>query len=137
MILSKKPAKNTLVLVVDDNKDNLHLIEYVLKTLNLKCYGTNDSKMALDLAVEKTPKLILLDIVMPYVSGFEVIRQLKSNLFTRNIPVIAVTGLSELYYQSKIKSAGFEDYISKPFMLEELENKVTKCLDLRSFEAAA
>jgi DNA-binding response OmpR family regulator len=53
---------------------------------------------------------------------------LWANLFTRNIPVIAVTGLTNLYHQAMIRSAGFEDYICKPFLLEELEDKLTKYL---------
>ena len=96
--------------------------------MNFKCYAVSDSRRVLDLAVDKTPDLILLNIIMPNMSGFDVIGQLKSNLFTRNIPVIAVTGLTNLYHQAMIRSAGFEDCICKPFLLEELEDKLTKYL---------
>ena len=86
---------------------------------------------------DRTPDLILLDIVMPVLSGFEIVSQLKSNLFTRNIPVIAVTGLANSSEQAKIKSAGFDDYICKPFMIEEFENKLAKYLNPRLVRAAA
>ena len=137
MILSQKSLKNTpSVLVVDDNLDNIYLLNYVLESMNIKCYGVNDSSSVFDLAMNKAPKLILLDIVMPKMSGFDVLKQLKSNMFTRNIPVIAVTGLVSLYHQAKIKSAGFDGYICKPFVLEELEAKIAQHL-LCSVQVAA
>ncbi len=137
-MLSKKSSISIpSVLAVDDDQDNLHLISYVVEALNLRCYGINDSRKVLDLVVDKTPELILLDIVMPNMSGFEVIKQLKSNLFTKNIPVIAVTGLTSLPNEAKIKIAGFDDYICKPFILEELEKKLVKCLNIKLVEVAA
>ena len=138
MLLSEKLSRGIpSVLAVDDDQDNLYLIRYISEALNFKCYGVNDSRKALDLAIEKSPQLILLDIVMPNMSGFEIIKQLKSNLFTENIPVIAITGLTSLAHQAKIKSAGFNEYISKPFLLEELEEKLVKYLNIQLFEAAA
>ena len=129
-MLSKKRSTIILsVLAVDDDCDNLLLISYLIEALNFKCYGVSDSTKAMNLALDKTPDLILLNIVMPVLSGFEIISQLKSNLLTQNIPVIAVTALSSLYYQEKISSAGFEDYISKPFMIEEFEDKLGKYLN--------
>ncbi len=112
------------VLVVADNQDDLYLIGYILEGMNLKCYGISDSERVLDLARDKTPDFIVLDIVMPKMSGFDLIRQLKSNIFTRDIPVIAVTGLNKFYYQSKIESAGFDDCIYKPFALEDFKAKL-------------
>lgn len=130
MLSEKRLLAVPSVLVVDDDRDNLHLIKCILEALNLKCYGVSDSRKVLDLAVDQTPNLILLDIVMPNVSGFEIIKQLKSNLYTRNIPTIAITGLTSLCHQAQIKSAGFEDYISKPFAIEELEAKLNQYLNL-------
>ena len=138
MILSPKSIKNNFsVLTVDDNLDNIYLIKYVLESMNIKCYGVNDSKSVFDLAINKAPNLILLDIVMPSMSGFDVLRQLKSNMFTKDIPVIAVTGLVSLYHQAKFKNAGFDDYICKPLTLEELEEKIIKHLNLCLLEVAA
>lgn len=138
MLLSGKLSRGIpSVLAVDDDQDNLHLISYISEALNIKCYGVSDSRKVLDLAIEKSPKLILLDIVMPNMSGFEIIKQLKSNLFTENIPVIAVTGLTSLGHQAKIKSAGFDEYICKPFLLEELEEKLAKFISIRLSEVAA
>ncbi len=61
---------------------------------------------------------------MPKMSDFDLISQLKSNIFTRDIPVIAATGLDRFSNQSKIESAGFDDCIYKPFAIEELEEKL-------------
>lgn len=132
-MLYKKPSITApSILAVENNVDNLLLLSYVLEALNFKFYGVIDSTKVLDLAVDKTPDLILLNIIMPNMSGFEVISQLKSNLFTRNIPVIAVTGLTNLEHQAMIKRADFADYICKPFLLEELEDKVAKYLQYLS-----
>ena len=137
MSKQKKIRSVPSILAVDDDQDNLHLIRCVVEALNFKCYGINDGTKVFDLAIDKAPELILLDIVMPNLSGFEIINQLKSNLFTENIPIIAVTGLASLYHQVQIKSAGFDDYICKPFILEELESKLLECLNSRRIEIAA
>lgn len=118
------------VLAVDDNYDNLFLLSYIIEALNCKCYREIDSTKVVDLAVDKIPDLILLDIVMPRMSGFGIISQLKANLLTQNIPVIAVTGLSSIDHQEKISSAGFEDYICKPLILNEFEDKLINYLNL-------
>lgn len=137
MLYNKRSIIAPSVLAVDNNLDNVLLISYVLEALNFRCYGVCDSTKVIDLAVDKKPNLILLNIIMPNLSGFEVISQLKSNLFTRNIPVIAVTGLAHLYHQAMIKGAGFEDYICKPFLLEELEGKLAQYLSPCLVQAVA
>jgi len=138
-MLSKHDSINApSVLAVDDDIDNLHLIGYVLEAMNLKCYGVDDSRSVLDLAVDKMPKLILVDIIMPKLSGFEVLKQLRENAATRDIPVIAVTGLDNFDRQARIKNAGFDGYIGKPFILEKLESLVFEHLKYSycSIEAA-
>ncbi len=129
MLSKKRLTIIPSVLAVDDNPDNLLLISYLIEALNLKCYGLDDSTKALDLVLDRIPNLIILDIVMPDLSGFEIISQLKSNLLTQDIPVIAVTALATPCQQAKIRSIGFEDYICKPFMIEEFENKLVKYLN--------
>lgn len=138
MMLQKRSSITVpSVLAADDDYDNLFLISYLIEALNCKCYGLIDSIKVLVLATAKIPDLILLDIVMPDISGFEIISQLQSNLLTQNIPIIAATGLSGLYYQEKIISAGFNDYICKPFAIDEFECKLSKYLNLYLVQAAA
>lgn len=125
------------VLAVDDNLDNVQLISYVLEVMNVRCYGTKDSRKVAKLAIDIMPKLILLDIVMPVLSGFDILKQLKSNKITKNIPVIAVTGLVDLAEETQLQKAGFDDYIYKPFVLEELEAKIARHLNYSLLESVA
>lgn len=121
-----------LILLVDDDYDNLFLNANVVNFLNLKYLVAANAKNALDLAMDKRPDLILLDIVMPELDGLTTTRLLKSCPLTNHIPIIAVTGLTLPKHKSEIKDAGCDDYISKPFLIEELEAKINYHLHLNS-----
>ena len=123
-LLSRSLRTLPLVLVVDDDRDNLVLIAHVLDILNLKHLAVSEAKNALDIAMDKQPDLILLDMVMPELDGMQITRLLKANPLTAHIPVIAVTGLTLPKHKSAIEDAGCDDYISKPFFIEELETKI-------------
>lgn len=129
-LLPRSSRITPLVLVVDDDRDNLVLNISVLDILNLKHLVATNAKNALDLAMDKLPDLILLDIVMPELDGIAITRQLKANPLTDRIPIIAITGLTLPKHRSEIKNAGCDDYISKPFLIEELEAKVSHYLHL-------
>jgi len=102
------------VLVVDDTPDNLQLLNAVLKD-QYKVKVANGGELALKLASAwPPPELILLDIMMPEMDGYEVCRRLKSNPFTADIPVIFVTAMSECEDEQKGFDLGCEDYITKP-----------------------
>lgn len=119
-----------LVLIVDDNKDNLLFIAYIVEALNLNHISAISSGDAISLAINKQPNLILLDVVMPKIDGMEITRRLKQNTSTKNIPVIAVTGLTRTKDQQAIKAAGCDDYICKPFLIQEMELKIIHFLNL-------
>jgi CheY-like chemotaxis protein len=129
-LFQKSSRSIPLVLVVDDDRDNLLFIGYVLEALNIKYVVAMSGKNTLDLAMDKQPDLILLDIVMPEMNGMETTRLLKQNPFTKNIPVVAVTGLTLPEHRAAIKSAGCEDYICKPFIIDDLEAKLARFLNL-------
>lgn len=114
-----------LVLVVDDDRDNLIFMASFLKMLGLKHLVAEKGQNALDLAMDKKPDLILLDIVMPEINGIETARLLKRSLLTNHIPIIAVTGLILSQHRAAIKAAGCEGYISKPLFIDQLETKIT------------
>ena len=80
-----------------------------------------DGRQALGLAIEQQPALILLDVMLPDISGVEIVRQLKQNSQTLTIPVIAVTALARQEDRDRLFLAGCDDYISKPYMLDDLE----------------
>jgi CheY-like chemotaxis protein len=110
-----------LILAVDDDDDNLLLLSYALETFGCRFISRSNSQTALDVAKTYRPDLILLDILMPHVDGMEVVQHLKHDTVTCNIPVIAVTALARAEDRQTILQAGFTDYLSKPYMLEDLE----------------
>ncbi len=119
---------NSPILVVDDDGDNLLLARFVVESLGLKCLVCSDSQQALPLINKHVPSLILLNIVMPHISGIEIARQIKQNPKTKQIPLIAVTGLTRRHEKDLIFAAGFNDYIRKPYLIEELEIKINQLL---------
>ena len=123
-LLARSSRIMPLILIVDDDFDNLFLNANVIDILNFKYLVAADAKNALDLAMDKRPDLILLDIVMPELDGITTTRLLKACPLTNHIPVIAVTGLTMPHHRFEIKAAGCDDYISKPFLIEELEAKI-------------
>ena len=114
-----------LVLVVDDHEDNIIYACASLELSNCQHIMATNAQAALDLARDKLPDLILMDIVMPQIDGISLLRKLKRNFNTRHIPVIAVTGLALPAQKKQILNAGFDDYLCKPYFIEDLLNKLT------------
>jgi two-component system alkaline phosphatase synthesis response regulator PhoP len=119
------------VLVVDDNVQNLELLVANLDPLGCKVSTAIDGVEALE-KVQSTPfDLILLDIMMPRMSGFEVCRKLKSDPETRDIPILMVTALNELGDIERGVDCGTDDFISKPVNRLELLTRVKSLLRVR------
>lgn len=116
--------KQPLILIVDDHKDNLLFASYVIESLGMRPAITDNSEKCLKLVKILLPDLILLDIVMPVLSGLEITRIIKQDSQTCHIPIIAVTGLTRPKDTSQIIEVGFDDYIIKPYLIEELESKI-------------
>ena len=120
------------ILVVDDVVDNLRVMSDLLKNKGYEVRCTKNGRAALQAVLEKTPDLILLDIQMPELDGFEICKRLKQKEQTRNVPVIFLSAADDI--ESKIK--GFEvggiDYITKPFQLEEVLIRVNNQLSLQT-----
>ncbi|MDQ3194240.1 MAG: response regulator transcription factor [Bacteroidota bacterium] len=111
----KKPKMKKKVLVVDDEKDIVDILKYNLERENeFEVYTAKDGKDALELIEHVTPDLILLDIMMPEVNGFEVCKQLKNNPETAKIPVIFLTAKENEIDEILGLEIGADDYISKP-----------------------
>lgn len=117
-----------LILAVEDNEDNLLLLSYALESLGCKLICQKDSLTTVLVAKEYQPDLILLDILLPGLSGIDVVRSLKQEPLTSHIAAIAVTALASTEDREHILSAGFNDYISKPYMIEDLEALVRRYL---------
>lgn len=119
-----------LILVVDDDPDNLLLLAYTLEPLGCSLLTAADGLTALQRAQTHQPDLIFLDILMPYMDGIEVITQLRQKAKTKNIPAIAVTALARKEDRERLLRAGFDDYLSKPYMIEDVEALVQRYLCL-------
>jgi CheY-like chemotaxis protein len=109
------------VLYIEDNPANLRLVEQVLMIIpNLHMWSAAEPLLGLELAMEHLPDLILLDINLPGMDGFEVLKQLRSNEASREIPVIAISANAMSKDIEKGEAAGFDGYITKPVNVKEL-----------------
>lgn len=126
---SLKKHKQPLILIVDDHKDNLLLASYVIESLGMRPAITNNSKQCLHLVKILLPDLILLDIVMPEINGLEITQSVRSDRQICHIPIIAVTGLTRPEDTNRIIGVGCDDYLVKPYLIEELETKIYSYLN--------
>jgi DNA-binding response OmpR family regulator len=115
-----EPETSRSILVVDDNPNNLRLLAEILNERQYKVRLAPNGARALATIKIKTPDLILLDVMMPELDGFEVCRQLKANKSTAKIPVIFISALQETIDKVKAFALGGVDYITKPFKAEEV-----------------
>jgi len=129
MTESRAPAS---VLVVDDTVDNLRLLTGVLDQMGHEVRPVTSGPQALIAARHSPPDLVLLDVTMPEMSGYEVCARLKADPLLADIPVIFLTALSDIADKVKAFEVGGIDYITKPFHLEEVQARVRTHLALRS-----
>ncbi len=116
-----------LVLIVEDEPDNREIIRTVVEEiLGYEAALATDGEMALQQITARRPDLILMDLMMPVLNGFDTIRALKTDHATAAIPVIAISALSRNRDQDQAREAGADDYISKPFDLDLLASKITE-----------
>ncbi len=120
------------ILIADDVSVNRKFLETILAE-NYACLLAEDGKQAFELALENAAELslILLDIMMPGYNGYEVLRRLKGNGLTKNIPVILITSLDSEYYESRGLSEGAIDYIIKPFNPQVVKCRVRNHVELK------
>ncbi|MBF2072290.1 MAG: hybrid sensor histidine kinase/response regulator [Synechococcales cyanobacterium C42_A2020_086] len=119
------------ILVVDDNANNLSVISQALRSVGWQVRIAVDGEDALNKVAQNRPELILLDVQMPGLDGFEVCQRLKANAATANIPIIFMTALSDPSSKVEGLSLGAVDYITKPFEQEEVIARVKIHLQLR------
>ncbi len=122
---------NSKVLVVDDNVQNLELMQAFLETLPVKVFTAVDGIDCLEKVAQQNPDLILLDIMMPRMSGFQVCKKLKSDPATRDIQILMVTALNELGDIEQATECGTDDFVSKPVNKFELLTRVKSLLRVR------
>jgi signal transduction histidine kinase len=120
------------ILIVDDVAANLKLLDDILKTEGYKTRPVPNGEQALRAAAKEIPDLVLLDIMMPDIDGFEVCRQLKENPDLKDIPVIFISAIGDTSNIVNALALGGVDYIHKPFQAEEVKSRVKTHLRIRN-----
>lgn len=128
---SVAPQHIASILVVDDVLANLELLSEMLKECGYKVRPVPSGDLALQAAENNPPDLILLDVRMPGMNGYEVCERLKANKKLQDIPVLFISGLGEIADKVKAFRVGGADYITKPFQAEEVEARVATHLELQ------
>jgi two-component system alkaline phosphatase synthesis response regulator PhoP len=127
----KKQDTTPAVLVVDDNQQNRELLQAYLEDVDCRAVPAHDGPEALEILAKNPPDLILLDVMMPKMSGFEVCRRIKNDPKTSDIPVIMVTALNEFGDIERGIDSGTDDFLSKPVNKLELLTRVKTMLKLK------
>jgi two-component system alkaline phosphatase synthesis response regulator PhoP len=127
----KSQQKQPVILVVDDNQQNLELLQAYLEDVDCTTIPAHDGLQALDIVRKNPPDLILLDVMMPKMSGFEVCKRLKKDPKTTDIPIIMVTALNEFGDIERGIDSGTDDFLSKPVNKLELLTRIKTLLKLK------
>jgi putative two-component system response regulator len=121
------------ILVVDDNPDNIILTRELLGSRGYEVQSVTSAEEAQQAIQKHQPDLILLDVILPGKSGYELCRELKEDPFTRLIPVVMITGLTDREDKIRGIEAGADDFLNKPIFPEELFARVNSLLKLKEF----
>jgi DNA-binding response OmpR family regulator len=123
--MNRKPT----ILIIDDEKDFCHFMRMNLESTNkYKIFVSTNARSGIMTAIRKKPDLVLLDIMMPNISGFEVLQKLKENINTTSIPVIMLTALSDDESVAKAMGLYSHEYIVKPVEMDSLVSKIDRVL---------
>ncbi len=114
------------ILLVEDEKNIILGVKTCLELVNYKAVVVQDGEKAIEAAVKEQPHLVLLDLMLPKVDGFEVCRQLKSREETKHIPVVVLTAKTAEEDREKARAAGADSYMTKPFRPEELWQEIKR-----------
>ena len=118
------------LLVVDDDRDCLQAIEMMLETMGLRCQCSNSPREALAIAEKQRFDLVLLDIMMPEMNGYELLSKLRKLPHANQVPAIMVTAKDEESGINEVYEHGADYYITKPFTAKQLESRIRLFLDL-------
>ncbi len=131
MAIDKNENQTPKILVVDDNQQNLELLQAYLEDFDYTTIPAASGLEAMKIVKKNPPDLILLDVMMPQMSGFEFCRRIKNDPATSEIPIIMVTALNELGDIERAIDSGTDDFLSKPVNKLELVTRVKTMLKLK------
>jgi len=121
-----------ILLIIDDEEDLTTMLSFRLKNTGFNTVTANDGVKGIEAAVENKPDLILLDLMMPNIDGFEICKRLKSDKDTKDIPVLIFTAIKKNNLNNKIYEMGAVGFIEKPFEPGSLIEKINKILEVRN-----
>jgi serine phosphatase RsbU (regulator of sigma subunit) len=121
--------KTPKILLVDDEPFNIDYLEQELEDLDYEIFSANNGKQALDIIEKVSPDMILLDIMMPVMDGFEVLSKIKADKNWRNIPVVVISAMSDMKSIVKSIELGAEDFLPKPFEPSLLHVRLNACIE--------
>jgi len=134
-ITQEKPIEETRILVVDDDEQNVELLEAYLSDAGYQVLRALDGVSALKVISSEDPDLVLLDIMMPDISGYEVCKRVKGDAKTARMPVLMVTALGALADIEKGIEAGTDDFLTKPINRLELLARVRSLMRTRHLQS--
>ena len=126
------PNATPKILAVDDNKQNLELLTRALSAAHYEVVTATDGPTALQLIDGGAVDLVLLDVMMPGMSGYEVCEKIRANDATRLLPVVMLTALHDMSHRIRGIAAGADDFLTKPFNREELLTRVKSLLRIKT-----
>jgi DNA-binding response OmpR family regulator len=128
-----KSESNRKVVCIEDDPEMVELIRLILSRRGIEVFGASDGREGLKMVAERLPSLVLLDLMMPGMDGWEVYQQMKADPITRDIPVIVVTAKAQnIDKVLGLYIAKVDDYITKPFSPQDLMDSVDKVLGRNS-----
>jgi two-component system alkaline phosphatase synthesis response regulator PhoP len=127
------PAES-LILIVDDNPQNLELLQAYLEDLGCRTAIAMDGAEAIKMAQDDVPDVVVLDVMMPRLSGFQVCEKLKSDPRTSAVPIVMVTALNEVSDVERAIEAGADDFLTKPVQRLELLARVKSQINVKGIE---
>ena len=116
------------ILIVDDEADIIEILQFVLESNGYECITAFDGEEGLKLAREANPDLIILDVMMPKMNGYKISRLLKYDAKYKNIPILMLTARSQDTDKALGEETGADEYITKPFQIENIFETVNKYL---------
>ena len=119
-------VREPLVLVVDDSEDNLQLLVQLLELMECASITATNGQTSIEKAKSDQPHLILLDIMLPDISGVEVVRRLKQEAQTEKIPIVAVTAMARSEERESFLAAGCVECVTKPYDIDAIEVLIRK-----------